>query len=231
MPIIVGGLLVLFGVTLMTGTVVRTAFHRRLMKPQHFSASAADTWILEQNEGRKGYFVDIGATGAKLHESNTRLLEAHGWTGLCADPVPRDFEKRVCGVVPRPIGARTGDRVNVSDCGAAGRNFGHENMSCTEAQVTTLGIDTLLTMAEAPQVIDYISISARGSGLPVLKGFPWQQFCARAWTVELSHQAGEKAELRKLFAEHNCRIAEGLMDFWAECPCSPAEGQSSKPQD
>jgi hypothetical protein len=196
------------------------------MKPQRFSASAADWWILNQTGGRAGYFIDIGAVHHKDF-SNTRLLEDHGWTGVCVDPDTRLIEARECGWVPRPITGRGGDRVDLKAC---------RNRTCPEYQVTSLGISYLLILLEPPTIIDYISISARSQGLDILQGFPWDRYCVRFWTIEHSNEHEQTAAFQSIFRVQGCRMAFGVADFWAACGCdssptapsiSPVEGESS----
>merc|ERR1712079_289308 len=76
--VILGSLLVLLFM-LGTGATMRVALYRRLLKPERYSPSAADLWVLGlRNAGDPGYFLDIGAFGSS-NASNTRILEENGW--------------------------------------------------------------------------------------------------------------------------------------------------------
>jgi len=197
-----GGSLLLATAAILIGILARSLLVDRWTRPQRFSPSGADLWILEQNAGRAGYFIDIGAAHhADL--SNTRLLEERGWSGVCVDPDARPYEARECGWVTRPIGAKGGERVDVPMC---------KNQSCPESKVTTIGIDNLLTLLEAPPVIDYVSIAARSRGLDMLEGFPWDRHCVRYWTVEHAGEASQMTGLWSKLGAKGCRMAIGVAD-------------------
>ncbi|CAK0862210.1 unnamed protein product [Prorocentrum cordatum] len=206
-----GGSLLLATATVLVGVLARSLLVERWTRPQRWSPSGADLWVLEQSAGSAGYFIDIGATHhAGL--SNTRLLEQRGWSGVCVDPDTRPYEERGCGWVSRPIGSKGGELVDLPACGK-------NASSCPEGKATTIGIDDLLTLVEAPPVIDYVSISARSRGLDMLEGFPWDRHCARHWTVEHAGEPSQMTGLWSKFGAQGCRMAIGVADFWAACGC------------
>lgn len=50
-----------------------------------------------------GFFLEIGAWSGE-HISQTAYVErARGWSGLCVDPFPRDFEQRTAWVCAKAI--------------------------------------------------------------------------------------------------------------------------------
>lgn len=190
----------------------------------YHSPMGFDQWVLDLIPDRPGYFVDIGAF-PESGFSNSRALEQHGWKGICADPIPRVFELRTCGYVPRPIGAETGDTAPPpakTDCGEGGHNLsGSYNQNCSASRVMTMGIEELLSRAEAPPNIDYISVAARATGVPILDGFPWDRFCVHYWTFELDETYFEKEaeEINIRLAPHVCRTQSDGPYLWAACFC------------
>lgn len=193
--------------------VVRSACFRRLSAPTRYSMSGADIWVLSEFPEKPGYFIDIGAFGSSRWpgNSNSRLLEERGWHGVCVDPVPTGFEDRECGTVPQPIAAKTGDIVSLLGC-SDGR--------CSESETSALGISYLLYLIEAPQVIDYMSISARKAALPILKNFPWSNHCVRAWTIEHENQDEVTTGIKVILAGQGCRLAQNTFDIFALCDCA-----------
>lgn len=221
LPVVLAGTLAILGCSALFGWfAVRPALHRRWTRPLRHSEAAADQWVLDMNPGKAGYFLDIGAFGSS-GASNTRVLEQHGWQGICVDPVPRGFAERGCGVVPRPVGARGGERASPSNCTV---DRSGPTSACTEAQTTTLSIGFLLNLVEPPQVIDYVSIGVRGLGLEILENFPWAEYCVRAWTVEHDDEEMQQSSIARILAGRGCQIAQGVADTWAMCPCSGKGG-------
>jgi len=210
---------VLLGALLGTSALraLRFVLQERHLQPARFSRTGSDFWALDALPDTPGYFVDIGAFGAHGF-SNTRNLERRGWSGICADPMPRGFEERTCGTVPRPIGARSGMRLPPSEgCEKPEAS----QLNCTLSQLTTVGLADLLAMVEAPSTIDLVSISARGTGAEVLDGFPWESYCGRLWTVELGDEdaTAQGGKTKALLTSRGCHAIVQGADLWAVCSC------------
>ena len=56
-----------------------------------------DLWLLNHVYPgvHNGFFVDLGSAGEA--DSNSKLLEIHGWSGICIDPFPSNMDNRVAG--------------------------------------------------------------------------------------------------------------------------------------
>jgi len=218
-----------------------------------------DEWVMEMTPGRTGYYIDIGAFPTSSF-SNTRLLEDNGWEGLCADPMPRGFEKRNCGYIPRPISASTGETMEAPaghDCPQGVFNVtGSFHEPCSKDRITSLGVSHMMQLADSPEVIDFVSVSSRNSGLAILNGFPWEAHCVRYWLFELPRSvssganvsfnydtvtveeleasglalstpdAKAESEMKSVLESHRCRTATKMLDLWAACLCAGDDGKA-----
>lgn len=197
----------------------------------------ADRWVLSLLPNRtNGFFMDIGAYDGEWF-SNTKLLEQHGWRGMCADPFPRNFNSRSCKVVAEPIGATSGNPVKMADCsdGITGflhpdkqmlsgikedqHVFGKKVANCPEVNMSTVGIVDLLALGNAPSIIDYVNLDTEGSEMEILRQFPFDKHCVRTWTVEHNCEEPKQTQIKELLKSHGCRVEQVMVDFWAVCPC------------
>jgi len=233
-------------------------FSRNKERKQYLGNSlvGADDWLLGLFGNQSGYFVDVGAF-QMLGFSNTRKLEAKGWKGVCADPMMRDVANRQCGYMPRPITGRN-DEIITAPKGTE-KCQGHFNTTdnyrdtCARERVTSVSISDFLAFVDAPQVIDYLSVSARGFGPSILEGFPWDRYCVRYWTFEVKHKdfvlpsveeidetdfdyssvfaadENEVKTIRSSLGKHRCRSTSKGADVWAACLC-PGDVLSPSPQ-
>lgn len=180
------------------------------------------------------FFLDIGMSGASvLNSVRTKHLENQGWSGVCAVPFPGDFRSRSCNVVSLPVGPDSGDRVRAPDCskGLQGlMNMVVEVSGCPEVETTTVGIEKLLSIASAPKAIDYISLNTQGSELQILRKFPFDKHCVRAWAVRSGEEEKTKADMRHLFeVSQGCRVVVGGDEVWARCPCESSRRAPALP--
>lgn len=179
------------------------------------------------------FFMDVGLTGSVsgLAFSRTRHLEDNGWRGVCANPFP-DAE-RSCVAVSMPVAPVTGQQVKVSDCSASVPTFqavfttAASKMDCPQVERTGVSISELLQLSKAPRVIDYLALSTQGSELEILKRFPFESFCVRAWTIDRKHEEVELSSgIRNLLVSRRCRVKDISGSAWfARCPC-PRSTQS-----
>lgn len=171
-----------------------------------------DLWILF-NTGEKhgGYFVEFGiCDGVTL--SNTLLLErSYGWTGVVAEPARRWHDalhrNRQCFISDKCVHSE-GDRtlrfretdqpelstieaLVDSDVHAAGRRGG------MSYDVETITLEVLLAQADAPPVIDYLSMDIEGGELDVIRSFDFTKYDIRLMTVEHNY-SDRAAEMRSI---------------------------------
>lgn len=170
------------------------------------------------------FFLDIGAGNNGFQGfSHTRKLEENGWRGVCADPFPDSGRK--CTALSMPVTALTGQPVHIADC------RGRSNPSIVELSTATadcpkvarsgVGILDVLKVSRAPPVIDYVSLDVEGLELDILKHFPFDQFCARSWSVTHRNDQGRVSlDVQNLLASQGCRVKEAGPSYWARCHCS-----------
>ena len=111
---------------------------------------------------REGYFVDIGAFDG-LDLSNTKKLEyEYGWKGICVEPINEMYE--IC----------KDNRPN-SIC----------INKCIYDENTSVNFNTkLLDEADAPKIMDFLSLDTEGSELKILQSLDHSKYKFRFITVE-----------------------------------------------
>ena len=131
-------------------------------------------------EGRRGFFVEVGANEA-VARSQTWHLEQLGWTGVLVEPQPdlaaalvAQRKAKVFAVAcSSPENAGRSLPLHVDGALSAlnrGRMApGAQPMRIIDVPVRTL--DSLLEEAEAPIPLDLLSIDVEGHEVEVLRGF------------------------------------------------------------
>ncbi|MGV0961459.1 MAG: FkbM family methyltransferase [Limnohabitans sp.] len=155
-----------------------------------------------------GFFVEFGATNG-LNGSNTWLLEKElGWKGILAEP-GRGWHasltgNRNCTIETDCVWIHTGQELEFTQANDAGfstissyagkdRHSRHRENGQTYL-VKTVSLHDMLTRANAPRAIDYISIDTEGSEFDILSHFPFG-----VWDISV------------LTIEHNFREERGAM--------------------
>lgn len=166
------------------------------------------------------FFLDIGSGNNGLEGfSNTYGLEEKGWQGVCADPFP-DLSRN-CTAVSLPVTPVTGQPVTLNDCREHNSPLQVVLMTTTESCPTVdragISIVDVLKIANAPRVIDYISLATEGTELDVLRRFPFEDFCVRAWTVSHHGKDNAKDGIRRLLEAHGCRLKDAGSIYWGRC--------------
>jgi FkbM family methyltransferase len=93
---------------------------------------------------------------------------------------------------------------------------GHEarrQASFVEVMVQTISLNDLLTMYEAPPVIDYMSIDTEGSEFKILQNFDFGRWDVRAMTVEHNNTSAEGKIDALLFANGYRRVWPQISRF------------------
>lgn len=142
---------------------------------------------------RSGFFVDVGAAEPEFG-STTWHLERAGWSGVLVEPRPDLAGKLAATRRAKVFAAACSSHAN------AGRNMplrlrggysslnerlvisGLEAEGTIEVPVRTL--DDILTEAQAPSPIDFVSIDVEGHETEVLDGFDLARWQPRLLLVE-----------------------------------------------
>lgn len=176
--------------------------------PLSHSQVGQDLTVALLTEGRRGYFVDLASNDA-IALSNTLMLERDfGWDGVCIEANSQYWSglaRRRCTVVGGVVGSMDNEVVTftfggggrkgelgsgVNDPGAMGgivrKGFdnGVINRKFGATKMHTVTLSEVLTRANAPNVIDYMSLDVEGAETFIAKDFPWHLYTVKLLTVE-----------------------------------------------
>lgn len=131
--------------------------------------------------------------------SNTYLLEKRfGWSGILAEPnpdcLPEIRANRSCFISNKCVYSRSGERLpfRITDVSGLSRlsaidpadRMEVHRTSFREEMVETISLDDLLTEANAPPVIDFMSVDVEGAEYEILSHFDFRRWEVRAISVE-----------------------------------------------
>ncbi len=187
--------------------VERFAHALQAMGPPTPAQLSQDIWVIERTAGKQdGYFVEFGA-GNGVRGSNTVLLEEkHDWNGICAEPVPVEFEllraSRKCHCDPRCVWSTSGLTVEFAVAEAHYYSTISRFANCDShakkrasaklVEVETISLNDLLALYRAPHRIDYVSIDTEGSELDILQAFDFAACQVGLMSVEHNGTASEQ---------------------------------------
>lgn len=142
--------------------------------PPYHSQWGEDRWLAEHLDlPNRGVFVDIGA-GDGTRGSNTLYFERRGWTGVCADPDPRNqapLRRRRCIVDHRAISSTPGARqLGMYESKSSWSGLERRGPGYTSITVECVRLDTLLAETGITS-IDLLSIDVEGTELDVWRSF------------------------------------------------------------
>jgi len=174
-------------------------------------------------------FVEFGATDGVLL-SNSWLLEKHfGWSGICAEPNPKFFERlqhnRSCRLSSACVFRSSGEQMKfvlvdafggLEDLGQDDQHVDKRNDYAAVGDmitVTTVSLMDLLKQQGAPQLIDYLSIDTEGSELAILEGIDWNRYQFRCISVEHNFTA-QRLGIQKLLEAQGYERREAQWDDW-----------------
>lgn len=207
-----------------------SSFAARLKAGQGYSNEGQDQWVLSvlgaatPTQPRK--FLDIGARDGDFF-SNTRRLEEQGWTGVCIEPFPTNFQQygRTCQMVQKALVAQANAQRIYSNCedgsGITGHSgFTNENKNPQAQAGCTRTVVPQTTYAELPLpagTLDYVSLDVEGVELELVRAFPFHTHCARLWTIEHAHM---NPEIQATLSQHGCNLVKvGASDGFFQCNC------------
>ena len=173
-----------------------------------------DRWIVHRVfPGIKdGYFVDVGSADG-VRQSNTKVLEDLGWSGVCIDPFPKNMKSRSCAVFKEIVDSKSGRKVRFRTAGIWGGieeylDKWKELDVVKQADViefTTTTLEDLLARAKAPNFIHYISLDIEGAELEALKAFPFSKYKVGAFTIEHNFEEPKRSQINALLERNGYR--------------------------
>ena len=172
---------------------------------------------------KDGYFVDVGSANG-VNDSNSKVLEGLGWSGICIDPFPTNMASRTCRVFKEVVDRKAGRRVRFRASGYLGgieEYLGKwkDAESVKQAQVvefTTTTLADILERAKAPKFIHYVSIDIEGAELEALRAFPFSKHKVGAFTIEHNSEEPKRTQINALLESNGYwRVrATALDDFY-----------------
>jgi hypothetical protein len=165
------------------------------------SQKGQDKWVYEtialhlgqlDDDYHDGFFVDLAANDP-FQNSNTAFVEqVLGWKGVCIEPNKEYGDvlrtQRKCQVFDAPVDCAAGLEIEWVDRGGLGGIVANDTDNSGTNQVgykrITDTLENILKKANAPNVIDYLSLDVEGAEWRILKNFPFDQYIFRTITIE-----------------------------------------------
>jgi FkbM family methyltransferase len=184
------------------------------IKRSRFSQKRQDAWLIERALPGKhgGYFVELGAGDGVTHSNTIALEKYYGWNGLLIEANPDYCQKirqrRNTACVEAcidgqerhadflPFGYLGGIVGEDTDNSMAVRKTLLTRHAASMMKLKTRTLASILDQANAPELIDFMSIDIEGAELRVLSTFPFRQYRFGAITVERPNQ-----ELHELLSD------------------------------
>lgn len=182
--------------------------------------------LIARHVPETGFFLEIGCWDGE-HISQTFALEKKGWTGICVDPFPRNFQNRKClllkqaiDVFPRKrkfikvsIDRRHGGDVSyfsgfkdVIGKNETVREIIFNHCDYEEIELHTFAIITLLS--KCPSKIDFLSLDTEGSELELLADIPFHLYDIGVVMVEHNQDAQTKMSLLSLMGVNGYHLVD-----------------------
>ena len=130
--------------------------------------------ILGHKKG--GFFIDLASNDWKIFSNSLHLEMKYDWNGLCIEPNPQYYKdillNRRCTLVANPVSHKTNDIVKFRFDSQVGGIVGKDMDNSADAPskdgvkdvfLTTVTLDRVLTLFNAPHDIDYMSLDVEGT--------------------------------------------------------------------
>jgi hypothetical protein len=178
---------------------------RQLLGRAHsYSQIGQDIWVTETAMPglRNGFFLDVGS-GHGTIGSNTKALEELGWTGICVDPFPTHMDDRRCRMEKVVVSGTAGQLVKFhahEGLGGIADTLGKWKDEAAKAPVvefTTTTLGEVLSRAQAPGFIHFLSLDIEGAELEALKGLPFEKYRFGAMAIEHNDEEPKRTDILK----------------------------------
>ena len=172
-----------------------------------------DKWVTETMfpDVTDGFFLDVGSADGTFN-SNTKVLEQKGWTGICIDPFPTNMQDRTCLMLKDVVFSESGRKVSfqapggglggITDTLGMGKD---DAMKAPTVEFTTTTLAEILERHKAPRFIHFISLDIEGAELEALKAFPFDQYRFGALAVEHNWEQPKRDLILALLKQHGYR--------------------------
>lgn len=191
------------------------------------SQMGADDWVLSHY--KKGYFVDAGCCDGE-DISNTYKLEKLGWSGLCIDVIPKNFDRRpkskvieaaLHGIKDLELDFTISKSPEISGItdylgkqGTAAYTGWKPYVDKT-IKVKTQLLHEILDANNAPAFIEYLNIDIEGVELEVLKTFPFKKYKFGCISLEHNYDEPKRTHIKDLLKSKGYNyIKQEKADDW-----------------
>ena len=195
--------------------------------PTYPSQIGQDKWVLIRMFPAvdNGFFLDVGS-GHGTIGSNTKALEERGWSGICVDPFPTYMEGRTCQMFKEVVSSTAGQVVKFhthAGLGGIADSLGkwkEEAQKSPAVELTTTTLGDILTRANAPTFIHFLSLDIEGAELDALRAFPWDRIKLGSLALEHNYEEPKRTQLVKFLADRGYRRTHSYRqdDFFAPAP-------------
>lgn len=176
---------------------------------------------------KKGTFLEIGCWDGELI-SQTSVLEQDGWSGLCVDPFPRNFENRKCKLCdkaiskdgkPREFIKVTTDRRYGGDVsyfsGFKNKVKTHlplikEHCEYSEETIETITIDELYYTYDLPEFIEFLSVDTEGSELEIFETIDFNKYSFGLIVFEHNEDVKTKYGVGRILKANGYKLIQEL---------------------
>lgn len=178
---------------------------------QFYSQLGQDRFLFERFffGKRNGIFVDIGAYDGTTFSNTLFFEQSLGWTGLCVEPLPTEFEKlrscrtSICANTSVSDYIGFSDMLDVDVTGDARmlsglienydpRHVERIDRVSIQKNVIRVPVTTLTDLLKTHNLtkVDYCSIDTEGSELNILMSLDFEQYDISLFTIENNYKDG-----------------------------------------
>ena len=156
-----------------------------------------------------GYYIDVGSADGVV-QSNTKILDDMGWQGICVDPFPTGMETRTAKMFEEVVDSEGGREIEFRTSGYIGGIDAYidhtkdweEQQEAELLVLKTTTLDDILSRADAPKYIHYMSLDIEGAELEALKGMSFSDYKVGAMTIEHNWEEPKRTQVKE-FLEQN----------------------------
>jgi FkbM family methyltransferase len=179
------------------------------LAPAFPSEIGQDKWVLAKMfpSVTDGFFLDVGS-GHGTIGSNTKALEARGWSGICVDPFPTHMEGRTCQTFTDVVSSTAGQVVRFhthSGLGGIADTLGKwkdEAQKSPAVEMTTTTLGDILNRAKAPPFIHFLSLDIEGAELEALRGIDLDTYRFGAMAIEHNEEEPKRTDIINYLRQH-----------------------------
>ena len=176
-----------------------------------------------------GRFLEIGCWNGELISQTFYLESERGWTGVCVDPFPKDFEKRTCQVCEKAISKggfpRQFAKVSID------RRYGGDvsyfsgfidtpyqehwpliSQYCDYelVEVETITVDQLFAQYDLPNYIEFLSVDVEGAELEIFESIDFSKYSFGMIVFEHNDNKDMKKQIGAILTSNGYKLIASL---------------------